>query len=81
MVSYGGRGGEYDAERYPTITNPKKVLSGTIKRAGVTYRTYGEFADDYKPNLPSLKDHFVHFIHPGIRRSEILPGQSMEARS
>jgi len=28
------------------------------KRAGVTYRTYGEFVDDGKPNIKSLKGHY-----------------------
>jgi hypothetical protein len=28
----------------------------------VTYRTYGEFADDYQPNIPVLKDHFCPFF-------------------
>lgn len=62
VVSYGGRGGEYDAEGTRAIANPKKgFIWDYCKRAGVTYRTYGEFADDYKPNLPSLKDHFCPF--------------------
>jgi len=27
----------------------------------VTYRTYGEFADDYKANLPVLENHFCPY--------------------
>ena len=33
------------------------------KQAGVTYRTYGEFADDSKPNIPVLKDHFCPILY------------------
>jgi hypothetical protein len=31
-------------------------------RAGVSYRTYGEFADDYKPNIPVLAGHFCPYF-------------------
>ncbi|MEI4578748.1 hypothetical protein, partial [Klebsiella pneumoniae] len=31
-------------------------------KAGVSYRTYGEFADNYKANIPSLKDHFCPYF-------------------
>lgn len=62
VVSYGGRGGTYDAEGTRAIANPKKgFIWDYCQRAGVSYRTYGEFADDYKPNIPSLKDHFCPF--------------------
>jgi YVTN family beta-propeller protein len=61
-VSYGGRGGEYDAEGTREIANPKRgFIWDYCKRAGVSYRTYGEFADDYKPNIPVLKDHFCPY--------------------
>ncbi|MEJ7673458.1 MAG: hypothetical protein WKF59_12280 [Chitinophagaceae bacterium] len=41
----------------------KKGLFGiTAKRAGVTYRTYGEFADDGKANIPALEDHFCPYF-------------------
>ena len=40
----------------------KTVLFGMIvQEAGVSYRTYGEFADDYKPNIPVLKNHFCTY--------------------
>ena len=62
VTSYGGRGGDYDAEGNRAIANNKKgFLWDYAKRAGVTYRTYGEFADDYKPNIPVLKSHFCPF--------------------
>ncbi len=62
VTSYGGRGGDYDAEGNRAIANNKKgFIWDHCKRAGVSFRTYGEFADDYKPNIPVLKDHFCPF--------------------
>jgi len=62
VTSYGGRGGTYDAEGTRAIANNKNgFIWDFAKRAGVSYRTYGEFADDYKPNLPVLKDHFCPY--------------------
>jgi DNA-binding beta-propeller fold protein YncE len=62
-TSYGGRGGNYDAEGNRQIANN---MNGFIwdycKKYGVSYRTYGEFADDYKPNIPVLKDHFCPYF-------------------
>ncbi|MGD0583655.1 MAG: bifunctional YncE family protein/alkaline phosphatase family protein [Bacteroidales bacterium] len=62
-TSYGGRGGNYDAEGNREIANN---MNGFIwdycKKYGVSYRTYGEFADDYKPNIPVLKDHFCPYF-------------------
>ena len=61
-TSYGGRGGNYDAEGNREIANNKGgFIWEHCKKAGVTYRTYGEFADDYKPNIPILKDHFCPY--------------------
>lgn len=58
-TSYGGRGGHYDGEGNRVIANPKNgFIWDYCKRAGVSYRTYGEFADDFKPNIPAIKDHF-----------------------
>ena len=55
-------GGEYDGEGNRAIANNK---SGFIwehcKKAGVSYRTYGEFADDYKANIPVLENHFCPY--------------------
>ncbi|OQP66964.1 hypothetical protein A3860_00980 [Niastella vici] len=58
-TSYGGRGGTYSAEGNRAVANNKKgFLWDHCQRAGVSFRTYGEFADDYKPNIPVLKGHF-----------------------
>lgn len=58
-TSYGGRGGHYDGEGNRLIANPKNgFIWDYCKRAGVSYRTYGEFADNFKPNIPSLAGHF-----------------------
>ena len=60
--SYGGRGGNYDAEGNREVSNPDRgFIWDYCKRAGVSYRTYGEFADGYKPNIPVLKNHFCPY--------------------
>ena len=62
VTSYGGRGGGYDAEGTRLIANNKGgFIWDHCKKAGVSYRTYGEFTDDYKPNIPVLKDHFCTY--------------------
>ena len=62
-TSYGGRGGGYPGEAKRDIANPTKgFIWDYCKRAGVSYRTYGEFADNYKPNIPALKDHFCPYF-------------------
>ena len=62
VTSYGGRGGEYDAEGTRKIANNKgDFLWGNCKKAGVSYRTYGEFVDDYKANLQVLENHFCTY--------------------
>jgi YVTN family beta-propeller protein len=56
---YGGRGGSYDAEGNRAIANNKNgFIWDDCKRQGVTYRTYGEFIENHKANIPVLKDHF-----------------------
>jgi len=61
-TSYGGRGGTYSAEGNREIANNKKgFFWDHCKAAGVSFRTYGEFADNYKPNIPVLKDHYCTF--------------------
>jgi YVTN family beta-propeller protein len=58
-TSYGGRGGNYDGEGNRAIANPKNgFIWDYCKRAGISYRTYGEFATDFKPNIPAIADHF-----------------------
>ncbi len=61
-TGYGGRGGTYDAEGNRTIANNKNgFIWDYCSRAGISYRTYGEFADDYKPNIPILKNHYCPY--------------------
>jgi DNA-binding beta-propeller fold protein YncE len=62
-TSYGGRGGRYDAEGNREIANNKNgFIWDFCKRAGVSYRTYGEFADDGKPNIPGLAGHLCPYF-------------------
>jgi YVTN family beta-propeller protein len=54
-TSYGGRGGTYSGEGNREIANNKGgFIWDHCKRAGVSYRSYGEFVDNYKPNIPVL---------------------------
>lgn len=63
QTSYGGRGGNYDAEGNRGIANPDRgFIWDYCKRAGISYRTYGEFADDYKANIPVLENHFCPYF-------------------
>jgi len=59
VTSYGGRGGSYDGEGNRAIANNKGgYIWDHCQRAGVSYRTYGEFADNaLKPNIPVLVGH------------------------
>ncbi|MBS0028529.1 beta-propeller fold lactonase family protein [Chitinophaga sp. 22321] len=58
-TSYGGRGGTYDYEGSRKIAYPKKgFIWDYCSRAGVSYRTYGEFAGKGKATLKSLESHF-----------------------
>ncbi len=60
--SYGGHGGSYNAEGTRGVANNKgDFIWGNCKRAGVSYRTYGEFADDYKANIPVLEGHLCPY--------------------
>jgi YVTN family beta-propeller protein len=62
-TSYGGRGGEYDGEGTRAVANPKGgFIWDYCKRAGVSYRTYGEFADNYKANIPVLEGNFCPYF-------------------
>jgi len=57
-TSYGGRGGNYDSEGTRDIGDPRDgFIWDYCKRAGVSYRTYGEFADYGEVNIKSLKGH------------------------
>lgn len=57
-TSYGGRGGNYDYEGSRKIAHPQKgFIWDFCQRAGVSYRTYGEFAAFGDTYLESLKGH------------------------
>ncbi len=61
-TSYGGRGGSYDAEGNREVSNPDRgFIWDYCKRAGVSFRTYGEFADDYKANYKTLENNFCPY--------------------
>jgi len=58
VTSYGGRGGTYDFEGQKTIAHPRDgFIWDHAKRANISYRTYGWFADD-KANIPAIEGHF-----------------------
>jgi YVTN family beta-propeller protein len=62
VTSYGDRGGDYVYEGQNPIAHPKGgFIWDHCQRAGISYRTYGEFADDFKANIPVLKDHFCPY--------------------
>ena len=57
-TSYGNRGGNYDSEGERDAGNPRDgYIWDYCKRAGVSYRTYGEFAEYGTVNIKSLKGH------------------------
>ena len=61
--SYGGRGGSYDGEGNRAVANNKGgFLWDHCKKAGVTYRTYGEFANKNRPTIPSLEGHICPYF-------------------
>ncbi len=63
IQSYGGRGGDYVYEGQAKIAWPKGgFIWDYCQRAGLSYRTYGEFADDYKANIPTLEGHFCPYF-------------------
>jgi YVTN family beta-propeller protein len=63
VQSYGDRGGDYVYEGQAKIAWPKNgFIWDFCKRAGISYRTYGEFADDYKPNYPTIEGHFCPYF-------------------
>jgi hypothetical protein len=58
-TSYGGRGGDYPGEGSIVIANNKNgFLWDNCQRNGVSFRSYGEFVDNNKANIPVLNDHF-----------------------
>lgn len=61
-TSYGGRGGAYDFEGQAKTGWPKKgFIWDHCKAAGVSYRTYGEFADEGKANIPAVEGHLCPY--------------------
>jgi len=66
-TSYGGRGGDYSGEGTRKIANNKEgFIWDYCKRAGVSFRTYGEFisGDPVRPNLPVLEGHYCPYYTP-----------------
>ncbi|MBD3750005.1 MAG: beta-propeller fold lactonase family protein [Sphingobacteriales bacterium] len=58
-ISYGGRGGTYDYEGSRKIAYPRDgFIWDYCKRAGISYRTYGEFTDGKTASIPALENHF-----------------------
>ncbi|MGN6530787.1 MAG: bifunctional YncE family protein/alkaline phosphatase family protein [Ginsengibacter sp.] len=59
-TNYSGRGGTYDYEGTRKIAYPAKgFIWDYCKRAGISYRNYGEFVHDGKePILPAIVEHF-----------------------
>lgn len=56
--NYSGRGGNYDYEGSRKIAYPRDgFIWDFCKRAGVSYRTYGEFSNLNQTYLESLKGH------------------------
>ncbi|MDP9048704.1 MAG: alkaline phosphatase family protein, partial [Bacteroidota bacterium] len=57
-TSYGDRGGNYDSEGERDAGNPRDgYIWDYCKRAGISYRSYGEFAEYDHVNIKSLKGH------------------------
>jgi YVTN family beta-propeller protein len=58
-TSYGNRGGTTNYEGGRPVTYPKDgFIWDYCKRAGISYRSYGEFMDDGVARLKSLQGHF-----------------------
>ena len=57
---YGGRGGSYIYEGQDEVAYPRDgFIWDYCKRAGVTYRSYGEFGAFGKANIKSLEGHIA----------------------
>lgn len=57
-TSYGGRGGDYDFEGTRKVAFPRSgFIWDQCNKANLSYRTYGEFAEDYKANYKTLENH------------------------
>lgn len=59
VTSYGGRGGTYDYEGQKEIAHPRDgFIWDHCLRAGIPFRSYGWFADNEKPNIKALENHY-----------------------
>ena len=59
VTSYGGRGGSYDFEGQKEIAHPRDgFIWDHCLRAGKSFRSYGWFADQEKPNIKTLAGKF-----------------------
>ncbi|HEY9535132.1 MAG TPA: bifunctional YncE family protein/alkaline phosphatase family protein [Mucilaginibacter sp.] len=57
-TSYGGRGGDYGSEGVRKAVDPRDgYIWDYCKRAGVSYRSYGEFAAYGKTTIKALQGH------------------------
>lgn len=62
-TSYGGRGGTYDYEGQKKIAHPKGgFIWDHCLSAGISYRSYGEFADNFKANIPALEGKICRYF-------------------
>lgn len=63
VSSYGGKGGSYDGEGNRKVANNKGgFFWDHAKKAGVSFRSYGEFVDNYKANIPVLEGNFCKYF-------------------
>jgi len=63
-TNYSGRGGEYDFDGHRPVANPTKgFIWDYCRRAGVSFRNYGEFEDNGFPTLQVLKEK-EHYCKP-----------------
>ncbi|MGF7231982.1 bifunctional YncE family protein/alkaline phosphatase family protein, partial [Arachidicoccus sp.] len=61
-TSYGGRGGYYSGEGEKEMGNNKNgFIWSDCKRNKVSYRSYGEFGNNGKPNVKALVGHMANF--------------------
>lgn len=59
VTSYGGRGGTYDYEGQKEIAHPRDgFIWDHALRAGLTFRSYGWFADEGKANIKTLEGNY-----------------------
>lgn len=63
VSSYGGKGGSYDGEGKRKVANNKGgFFWDHAKKAGVSFRSYGEFVDNYQANIPVLEGNFCKYF-------------------